>query len=125
MRLRDEFDRIAKWVEGLTRKRDLKSLRGLQDGLEDDSTAEYDEESNYPDMESTALELSIACLHEGVVRKSNTGTSKQGVGDFVSFKVIAAHCALRELEIAINRKDMAEGAALMSGGYPGVKNGRP
>ncbi|KAI3323950.1 RdRP-domain-containing protein [Xylariaceae sp. AK1471] len=124
-RLKDEFDRITKWVEGLIRKHDVKSSRDPHDGIEDDSHDGYDQESASPDTEYTALELSFACLRQGVVRADNTGANKRSVGNFVSFKIIAAHCALRELEIARNQRDIAEGAAFMSGGYPGVRSGRP
>ncbi|KAI0550393.1 RNA dependent RNA polymerase-domain-containing protein [Xylaria curta] len=96
LRLKDEFDRISKWVEDLIRK---------HDGF-------------------TALELSIACLHAGVFKRGSGRISKRNADDFESFKVIAAHCALRELEIAIQKRDIAEGAAIMSGGFPGVRSGR-
>ncbi|KAI1736387.1 RNA dependent RNA polymerase-domain-containing protein [Xylaria scruposa] len=96
LRLKDEFDRISKWVEDLIRK---------HDGF-------------------TALELSIACLHAGVAKRGRGSISKRNADDFESFKVIAAHCALRELEIAIQKRDIAEGAAIMSGGFPGVRSGR-
>ncbi|KAI0856865.1 RNA dependent RNA polymerase-domain-containing protein [Xylaria cubensis] len=96
MRLKDEFDRISKWVEDLIRKHG-----GFM-----------------------ALELSIACLYAGIVKRGRGGINKRNADDFESFKVIAAHCALRELEIAIQKRDIAEGAAIMSGGFPGVRSGR-
>ncbi|TRX89845.1 hypothetical protein FHL15_009278 [Xylaria flabelliformis] len=95
-RLKDEFDRISKWIEDLIRK---------HGGF-------------------AALELSIACLYAGIVKRGRGGISKRNADDFESFKVIAAHCALRELEIAIQKRNIAEGAAAMSGGFPGVRSGR-
>ncbi|KAJ8129303.1 hypothetical protein O1611_g4329 [Lasiodiplodia mahajangana] len=120
-RLKDEFDRITKWIEGLIRK---KSSGDALDGTGDDPRDGYYEESTDPEAESTALELSIACLHAGVAGGVRRSSNERNSNDFESFKVIAAHCALRELEIAIKRNEMAEGAAFLGGGFPGVRNGR-
>ncbi|KAI0420341.1 RNA dependent RNA polymerase-domain-containing protein [Xylaria grammica] len=122
IRLKDDYDRIVKWVEGLIRKQSVKSSTD-QDAIEDDSLDGYEEESTSPGTESTALELSIACLHVGL-KKGGHDSNKRSTSDFESFKVIAAHCALRELEIAIQQKDIADGVAFMSGGFPGVRSGR-
>ncbi|KAI1169475.1 RNA dependent RNA polymerase-domain-containing protein [Nemania sp. FL0916] len=112
--LKDEFDRITKWVEGLIRKYDTAL-----------SHDDCDEESVSHDTESTPLELSIACLHVGVTRGNRDKHDKRNANDFESFKIIAAHCALRELELATKQRDIAEGAAILgSGGFPGVKNRR-
>ncbi|KAI1424802.1 RNA dependent RNA polymerase-domain-containing protein [Xylaria sp. FL1777] len=123
-RLKDEFDRIVKWVESLVRKQGIKSSRDFPDGAEVDSLDGYDEEGTMPKTESTALELSLACLHVGVIGQDRHRYNKRSAGDFESFKVIAAHCALRELEIAIRERDIYEGAAFVSGGFPGVRSGR-
>ncbi|KAI0432670.1 RNA dependent RNA polymerase-domain-containing protein [Xylaria sp. FL1042] len=124
-RLKDEFDRIVKWVEGLIRKQGLESPQDLPDGTEDNPLDTYDEEGAMLETESTALELSIACLHVGVIGQQRLRSNKRNTNEFESFKVIAAHCALRELEIAINERDIADGAAfLISGGFPGVRSGR-
>ncbi|KAI0469337.1 RNA dependent RNA polymerase-domain-containing protein [Xylaria cf. heliscus] len=123
VRLKDEFDRIAKWVEGLIRKHDVKASNDLPDGVEDDPHGVYDD-SAYSETNFTALELSIACLHVGMIRQGRRSANKRNTDDFESFKVIAAHCALRELEIAIRQRDIAEGTAIMSGGFPGVRNRR-
>ncbi|KAI0450408.1 RNA dependent RNA polymerase-domain-containing protein [Xylaria acuta] len=123
MRLKDEFDRITKWVEGLIRKHDMKASKHLPDGVEGDPDDVYDDSTD-SEVEFTALELSIACLHAGVDRHHRRSVNRRNADDFESFKVIAAHCALRELEIAIQQRDIAEGTAIMSGGFPGVKSGR-
>ncbi|KAI1754947.1 RNA dependent RNA polymerase-domain-containing protein [Xylaria castorea] len=123
MRLKDEFDRITKWVEGLIRKHDMKVSKDLPGGVEGDPHDIYDESTD-SETEFTALELSIACLHAGIVRHGRRNVNKRNADDFESFKVIAAHCALRELEIAIQQRDIAEGATIMSGGFPGVRSGR-
>ncbi|KAF2963850.1 hypothetical protein GQX73_g9725 [Xylaria multiplex] len=123
IRLKDEYDRIVKWVEGLIRKQDAGSSHNILGNLEDDSLDGYADESDGLEMSSTALELSIACLHVGILRGGDRSSNKRNVGDFESFKVIAAHCALRELENAVRQRDIAEGAAFVSGGFPGVRSG--
>ncbi|TGJ87234.1 hypothetical protein E0Z10_g1521 [Xylaria hypoxylon] len=124
IRLKDEYDSIVKWVEGLIRKQDIKSSKDLPDGVEYDSLSGYEVDGTIPEMESTALELSMACLHVGIIRADGRRLNKRNTGDFESFKVIAAHCALRELEIAIRQRDIAEGPGFVSGGFPGVRSGR-
>ncbi|KAI0537726.1 RNA dependent RNA polymerase-domain-containing protein [Xylaria digitata] len=123
IRLKDEYDRIVKWVEGLIRKQDATPSRDLRGDLEDDSLDGYAEESDDLEMNSTALELSIACLHVGILGGGGHSFNKRNAGDFESFKVIAAHCALRELEVAVRQRDIAEGAAFVGGGFPGVRSG--
>ncbi|KAI0967985.1 RNA dependent RNA polymerase-domain-containing protein [Xylaria arbuscula] len=122
-RLKDEFDRIVKWVESLIRKQGMESSRDSPDDDEGGSFDGFDEKIEIPKMESTALELSIACLHVGVIGQNRQRTRNAG-DNFESFKVIAAHCALRELEIAIYEKDVSDGAAFVSGGFPGVRSGK-
>ncbi|KAI2622616.1 RdRP-domain-containing protein [Xylaria nigripes] len=122
IRLKDEFDRIAKWVEGLIRKKNLST--DLQSDAEDDSQDGYYYADTDMGTESMALELSIACLCAGMIRVHNHANNNRNPGGFESFKVIAAHCALRELEIAIKQRDIAEGAGVLGGGFPGVTNGR-
>ncbi|KAI8949918.1 RNA dependent RNA polymerase-domain-containing protein [Xylaria longipes] len=123
IRLKDEFDRITKWVESLIRKRDVKASKDLPDSVGGDPHGVYDDSTDL-DSEFTALELSIACLHAGIVRHGRPNANKRNTNDFESFKVIAAHCALRELEIVIQQRNIAEGATIMSGGFPGVRSGR-
>ncbi|KAJ8120580.1 hypothetical protein ONZ43_g2746 [Nemania bipapillata] len=120
MRLKDEFDRITKWVEGLIRK---QSREHPEEGRSDLYDGYYEDVTSL-ETESTALELSIACLHVGVVDGVRYNPSKRNTDEFESFKIIAAHCALRELEHAIKQKEMEEGAAFVSGGFPGVRSGR-
>lgn len=120
IRLKDDFDRTTKWVEGLIRKHEVNSADGI---LDDQQNHDYEGSIN-PETEFAALELSIACLHAGILRRGHGGPKKRNIDEFESFKVIAAHCALRELENAIKQKDMAEVAAFLSGGYPGVRSGR-
>lgn len=124
IRLKDEFDRTAKWIEGLIRKHGVNPSNDFPDDIVDDHQDGYYEGSINPETKFTALELSIACLHAGVMRRRRSESNKRNVDEFESFKVIAAHCALRELENAIKQKEIAEGAAFVSGGYPGVRSGR-
>ncbi|CAJ2512005.1 Uu.00g076300.m01.CDS01 [Anthostomella pinea] len=115
--LKDEFDRISKWAEDLIRKQGDKPPGDYND---DDTE---DEDDAY--QGSSPLELSIACLHVGVERATfEPGSNRRGGGDFQSFKIVAAHCALRELEHAIKQGEIAAGVAVMGGGFPGVNAGR-
>ncbi|KAI1108683.1 RNA dependent RNA polymerase-domain-containing protein [Nemania sp. NC0429] len=124
IRLKDEFDRTVKWVEALIRKREANSSSDVPDSIADDQPNGNYEESLNAGTDITALEMSIACFHAGLMRRGRGGPKKRNVDEFESFKVIAAHCALRELEMAIKQKEIAEGAAFTSGGYPGVRSGR-
>ncbi|KAI0513140.1 RNA dependent RNA polymerase-domain-containing protein [Xylaria bambusicola] len=129
IQLKDDFDRIVKWVESLIRKQDMQSSTdNPEDATDDDTIGSSDEakdDISSVGTEFTPLELSIACLRVGVVRTNRDRYSDQrNAGNFESFKVIAAHCALRELDLAIQEKDIANGAAYLSGGFPGVRSGR-
>ncbi|KAI1759088.1 RdRP-domain-containing protein [Hypoxylon sp. FL1150] len=121
VRLKDEFDRTAKWVESLIRKKGIESREddGVADDDDDsdsDAGAPLDGESLTSDSSSedfrydlSALELSIACFHVGTsASKNNYGRNS---GDYQSFKIIAAQCVLSELEIAIVSHQIALGAA--------------
>lgn len=112
-RLKDEFDRIAKWVESVIRKQKIASRVDRDDADDDDDHA---------DTGATGLELSVACLNVGCVPNRIIAGSRTG-DEFQSFKVVAASCVLRELDAAIKRQEIAAGASLMGGGYVGV-NGR-
>ncbi|RYP58236.1 hypothetical protein DL771_011301 [Monosporascus sp. 5C6A] len=112
-RLKDEFDRIAKWTESLIRKQKIESR------VDDDAD---DDDERYTEAGVSGLELSVACLHVGRASSRAAAGSRTG-GDFQSFKVIAASCALRELDFAIKRQEIAAGAGVIGGGYVGV-NGR-
>ncbi|KAH9885923.1 rna-dependent rna polymerase [Xylariomycetidae sp. FL2044] len=112
--LKDEFDRISKWITSLIRK--LHSNSPVYNDDDDDSEDEH--VNNSGDL--SALELSIACLNIGTLPGKPIPGAKSGEGVYRSFKVIAASCALRELDVAIQRERIASGAALMGGGFPGV-----
>ncbi|OTA99863.1 hypothetical protein M426DRAFT_324753 [Hypoxylon sp. CI-4A] len=106
IQLKDEFDRIAKWAEGAIRKKVVK-LRADDDASDDENP----DESGYYRHDLSALQLSIACLQ--VSAEKSNGFARSG-SNFQSFKVIAAQCALTELEIALAQHEAAEGAALMT-----------
>ncbi|KAI1369009.1 RNA dependent RNA polymerase-domain-containing protein [Xylaria arbuscula] len=107
LHLKDEFDRIVKWVESLIRKRDIPIIADLPDGDEESDLphgfGNDDEGVALPGMASTPLELSIACLHAGVGKTNHNNHTNRNSGQFESFKIVAAHCALRELNLAIQR----------------------
>ncbi|KAI1812706.1 RdRP-domain-containing protein [Poronia punctata] len=91
IRLKDEFDRIAKWVGNVIRKQN--------DGTGTES-------------ESTALELSLACLYVGktggssnVNSTGNAYAKRRHTGTYESFRILAAHHALRELEAEMQRSE--------------------
>ncbi|XXG96387.1 hypothetical protein Hte_002669 [Hypoxylon texense] len=112
VRLKDEFDRIAKWAESLIRKKGIQSRE--DDGVDGDYDHTVDGESSGSESESasdddfnldlSALELSIACFHVGILSSKKSGRNNS---DFQSFKVIAAQCVLSELEIALMKQQMA------------------
>ncbi|KAI1409975.1 RdRP-domain-containing protein [Hypoxylon sp. FL1857] len=119
VRLKDEYDRIAKWVEGLIRKKEVKPREDNESDDDNSSEVPSDIESQTysgslhisHDDTFTALELSVACLEVGLEKSTNFGRNN---GDFQSFKVVAAQCALTELEIAIARREITLGANLVS-----------
>ena len=61
----------------------------------------------------TPLELSVACLHVGITKSKSYGRKND---DFETFKIVAAQCALTELEIAIHQHEFAKGAATVASG---------
>lgn len=92
LRLRDEFERIAKWAQGVIRKRVTAT-----EGEHNDAANTFD----------GALVLSLACLHVGCINddgKLSSNPVRRGGGPFYSFKIIAACCALKELDAAIMRR---------------------
>ncbi|RYP16074.1 hypothetical protein DL765_005332 [Monosporascus sp. GIB2] len=113
IRLKDEFDRIAKWTQSVIRKQKIESR------VDDDAD---DDDDGHTEAGVSGLELSVACLREGCAPSRGVAGSRTGKV-FQSFKVIAASCALRELDFAIKRQEIAAGASVMGGGYVGV-NGR-
>ncbi|KAI1106408.1 RdRP-domain-containing protein [Jackrogersella minutella] len=121
VRLKDDYDRIAKWVEGLIRK------KGVQVREDDENHSDSDGESvNHRPGEldlgysASALELSIACLSVGMTESNNFGRANN---NFQSFKIVAAQCALTELTIARAQHEIAVGADLVAGSakFPSLK----
>ncbi|KAI1214371.1 RdRP-domain-containing protein [Annulohypoxylon truncatum] len=126
IRLKDEYDRIAKWVEGVIRKKEVK----MREDEDNDSHADADELNDEPasrdvtnldpGLALSALELSIACLHVSTEQSDNFGRSKV---DFQSFKIVAAQCALTELDLALARQEAALAADLVAAtsSFPHIK----
>jgi hypothetical protein len=122
IQLKDEFDRIAHWTEGMIRKRRTADLANEK---HDDNT-DGDDSSSAADPHS-ALELSIACLQVGCGRERRDrsgGWGRGSDGGHQSFKVVAACCLVKELDLALRRVEIAAGAALVGGGYVGVRGAR-
>ncbi|KAI0095603.1 RdRP-domain-containing protein [Daldinia grandis] len=114
IRLKDDYDAIARWVESMIRKKKVDP----RDSDNDDNYSDSDTESTdyYADSrhdDSTALELSIACLHVGIAKSKSFGRNKD---DFQTFKIISAQCALTELELALQRQEFVTGAAVVAAG---------
>ncbi|KAI4593690.1 hypothetical protein KJ359_009174 [Pestalotiopsis sp. 9143b] len=129
LQIKDEFDRIAAWIESLIRKQPIADLTEQQDEEEDGLDSISNGGSTWTnDIQATALELSIACLHVGCVKEPGSRNParprfKTAKADGkLSFKVLAACCVLKELNIAIRQAD-TRAAATLGGGYLGV-NGR-
>ncbi|KAK8009403.1 hypothetical protein PG991_011954 [Apiospora marii] len=114
IKLKEAFDRISKTTVALIRK----NKHGHDDANLEDDVASTVLEYN----PLAALELSLACLHVGR-RKQRNHVGRWGQkGDdsgFQSFKVVAASCVTKELDLAIRRAEMMEG-----GGYVGVSSAR-
>ncbi|KAF7533327.1 hypothetical protein G7054_g7182 [Neopestalotiopsis clavispora] len=134
LQIKDEFDRIAAWIESLIRKQPIADLaaQGQQQsgGSEDDddvSDINSSGESTWTtDVESTALELSIACLHVGCVKEKGSqrnlprgGRNSAKADGKLSFKVLAACCVLKELNIAIRQAETRSATVVHVGGRIG------
>ncbi|OTA57896.1 RdRP-domain-containing protein [Hypoxylon sp. EC38] len=116
VRLKDEYDRIVKWAEGLIRKKEVPPQEDdvPEEGSGGDSKTQTQGSSSLQishDDTFTALELSIACLEVGTEKSNSFGRSN---GNFLSFKIVAAQCALSQLEIASAQHDIALGANLVA-----------
>lgn len=100
IRLKDEFDRITQWAEAMIRKKGTK--------VSDDANKEQQLSAD----PGGALVLSIACLNVGIAKERQSARLGSGRSEeqFQSFKIIAACCAVRELDAAINRKLAATGS---------------
>ncbi|KAF3070560.1 putative RNA-dependent RNA polymerase 2 [Daldinia childiae] len=112
VRLKDDYDALARWVESMIRKKKVDPRDS--DDVDYDSDSNIDSTGYYTDSrhhDSTPLELSIACLHVGIAKPKSFGRNKD---DFQTFKVISAQCALTELELALQRQEFATGAAIFA-----------
>ncbi|KAL5396190.1 hypothetical protein PMIN03_012983 [Paraphaeosphaeria minitans] len=98
LQLKDEFDRIARWVENLIRRR--TTVASTQ---QDDSTVA-------PEDPMDALMMSIACL-EASQSKGTHGdrfTHGRWTSEYQSFQIISACCVIRELNVAARRAEAEE-----------------
>ncbi|KAI1439996.1 RdRP-domain-containing protein [Annulohypoxylon stygium] len=115
VRLKDEYDRIAKWVEALVRKKEVK----MREDGDNDADADEVDATNGPERSNgtSALELSIACFYVSLEKSDNSGRSNV---EFVSFKIIAAQCAITELDLALARQEatLEEEMALATSRFP-------
>ncbi|KAI1800727.1 RdRP-domain-containing protein [Daldinia bambusicola] len=112
VRLKDDYDAITRWVEGMIRKKKVDPRDSDDEDSDGDGGADLDDygsENRHHD--STPLELSVACLHVGITKPKTFGRNKD---DFQSFKIVAAQCALTELDLALQRKESAMGAAIVA-----------
>ncbi|KAH6651893.1 RNA dependent RNA polymerase-domain-containing protein [Truncatella angustata] len=113
LKLKDHFDCIATWIEGLIRKRPIAGISDEQNGKYGSTTTDG--------SKSTSLQLSIASLHVGCIReqgRTNGGWGKKSGGeDNLSFKIVAACCVVKELDIAIKQ------AEIKGGGHVGTSDG--
>ncbi|KAI0007501.1 RdRP-domain-containing protein [Xylariaceae sp. FL0662B] len=123
LRLKDEFNRVSKWIEGLIRKRGVKSAEE-SDSDTDGGASSSSSSSSSPGLDlsegASPLELSIACLHVSTAKMDALG-SYRGDADYQSFKVIAGHCALRELEFAIEQREMLEYSRFLTAEFSGAR----
>ncbi|KAK7977121.1 hypothetical protein PG988_004611 [Apiospora saccharicola] len=112
IKLKEAFDRISKTTVALIRK----NKHGHDDADHEDDVASTVLDYN----PLAALELSLACLHVGRRKQQNRvgrWGQKDDDGGFQSFKVVAASCVTKELDLAIRRAEIMEG-----GGYVGVNS---
>lgn len=101
VKLKDEFDRIAQWAVGMIRKRNNTT------GVEENESEAGDARSGATDARESLI-LSVACLRVGTLKDlTRLGQGRDGE-DFQSFKVVAATCALRELDAALHARDFGE-----------------
>ncbi|KAI0885091.1 RdRP-domain-containing protein [Annulohypoxylon maeteangense] len=113
IRLKDEYDRIAKWIEGLIRKKEVPLREGEDADADEfnDQPTDHDASGLGSSLGPSALDLSIACLHVSTKQSDNTGRSKI---DLQSFRIVAAQCALTELDLALARQEAALAADMMA-----------
>ena len=102
LRLKDEFDRIAKWAERVIRRRDIET--------EDSTEGQHDA----ADISNEALISSLACLEVGCAKiegKFPSDSTRRAGGEFHSFKIVAACCAIKELDAAVIRAQTTTNAS--------------
>lgn len=90
LQLKDEFERIARWIESLIRRR--KTITNKDAGSTDATERSFE-----------ALEFSIACLEISQWDETRGARSRVGrtADVYESFKIVAASCAMRELDAAL------------------------
>ncbi|KAK8038458.1 hypothetical protein PG993_006869 [Apiospora rasikravindrae] len=113
LKLKEAFDRMAKTTVALIRKN--------KHGHDEHGTEEDDVASTVLDCNPlAALELSLACLHVGRRQLQSLsvrwGQKDGNSGGYQSFKVVAASCATKELDLAVRRAEMRAGASMLRGG---------
>jgi hypothetical protein len=105
VQLKDEFERIAQWAVGMIRKQKFK-------GATEEDAEEEDTQAGAADP-SERLILSIACLQVGILKDLSRLGHARAEEEFQSFKVVAASCALRELDAANRAKEI--GGSVIAG----------
>ncbi|KAF2449704.1 RdRP-domain-containing protein [Karstenula rhodostoma CBS 690.94] len=95
LQLKDEFDRIARWIENLIRRRTTAT------------TTKQDDASNAPEDPIDALMMSIACVEVSQWKGThgNRVTHGRWADEYQSFKIISACCLIRELNAANKRAE--------------------
>ena len=98
LQLKDEFERIARWIENLIRRRNVNA------GKIDGDTAAGSEDP------LAALNLSIACFEVSLWNEKRGHRSRSGrtADDYQSFKIVSACCAIKELDAALKPADLDE-----------------
>ncbi|KAK6824595.1 hypothetical protein PG987_012089 [Apiospora arundinis] len=119
-KLKEAFDRMSKTTVALIRKNKQchDEVEEAEDG--EDNTGSTMGLNNDP---LAALELSLACLHVGRRKQHNLGSGRwgqKGNSGFQSFKVVAASCVTRELDLAVRHAEMMAGATEFNGYSGGI-----
>jgi len=95
IQLKDEFERIAVWTDRMIRKRNKATDdEGTQNGEADTQAG--------AGSSNESLILSIACLEVSILKDITRPRYGRVAEEFQSFKVVAAACALKEMD-ATNR----------------------
>ncbi|KAH7039872.1 RNA dependent RNA polymerase-domain-containing protein [Microdochium trichocladiopsis] len=108
LQLKDEFDRVTRWIESLIRQHKMRDYIMEEEDYNEDVRASngfsHAADTWSQHFSATPLELSIACLHVATMKDSRAPRRSRRLvadGNFESFKIIAASCALRELNSAV------------------------